>query len=881
MRIVSEQRSKMSILKVENLTFSYEGSKETVLKSLDFEIEKGELVLVCGKSGSGKTTLLRSLKPEIAPKGRREGVIEYCFSGNGFVGYLMQNTDAGIVTDKVWHELAFGLENQGKSQDYIRRKVAETVSFFGLSRFYHQETCKLSGGMKQLVSLASIMAMEPELLILDEPISQLDPVAVSDFAAMLKRIHDELGTTIIVSEHRLSELLPISSRVLAFDEGSIIYNGVPEKIADTLRKASDELYETMPSAVKIFTEFGGNGRTPLTVNACRRWLEAEFPERKKKQEISDDGRQYGRIDRPKYAVEIKNLSFAFERHGSYILHKLNLSVAEGEIHTVLGANGSGKTTLMSCIAGVYNKYTGRINTGEKRVALMPQNPRLMFVRETVREDFDTLKKLSGRRVSEEKADSLIREFGIERFMDRHPYDVSGGEIQKAAMVRLLMTEPDILLLDEPTKGMDGAFKKEFGAILKRLAAQNKTIVMVSHDIEFAARYSDRCTLLFDGEASVTEDAGSFFTGNTFYTTDAARIAAGFPENIITEEELIAALGSGTGGRKGRQTEYGSGSDGKKKRQTEYGDGSDERKKQQTAYRNDPDNREEQETEHENKAEGGTCGNGQKNDSTDECKAVGGKEKNSGSRTGKSFKIIGYGSAGAESEGRGKFDRIITVLTAAAILILIPLTVWFGVSRFAGRKYMFISLLILAEALFPVFLLYEHRKPDLIRLVTAATLCALTVAGRTAFYMVPNFKPVIAMVMLSGIAMGPFDGFMTGAVSILVSNIFFGQGPWTPWQMLTFGMIGFLAGLLGKLKRIRENTVILCVLGAAFTFVVFGGIMNPASVIMYQPDINKNMLLYSYVTGFPVDCIQAAATVIFLAVGAKPFLKKMDRLNRIN
>lgn len=834
----------MSILSVKNLSFSYEGSRETVLKSLDFEIEKGELVLVCGKSGSGKTTLLRSFKPEFAPKGRREGIIEYRFSGNGFVGYLVQNTDAGIVTDKVWHELAFGLENQGKSRDYIRRKVAEMVSFFGLSEVYHQDTCKLSGGMKQLVSLASVMAMEPELLILDEPLSQLDPVTVSDFTAILKRIHDELGTTIMISEHRLSELLPMSSRVLAVDEGRLLYNGVPEKLTEALGKASDELYEAMPSAVKIFTELGGNGRTPLTVNACRRWLEAAFPENDEKREMSEmseNGRQYSaektacadRADstekkacagRAGNAVELKNLSFAFEKQGGYILHKLNLSVAEGEIHTVLGANGSGKTTLLSCIAGIYNKYTGRIDTGKKRVALMPQNPRLMFLKETVGEDFAVLKKLCGRSVPEETTEGLIRAFGIEEILDRHPYDLSGGEIQKAAMVRILMTEPDIILLDEPTKGMDGAFKKEFGRILKSLAAQNKTVIMVSHDVEFAARCSDRCTLLFDGEASVTEEVGKFFTGNTFYTTDAARIAAGFRENIITEEQLIAKLGGGRQKERVQKEEQESGSDGQKEQSRK-------------------------------------CGNA--------------------SGSGQPFRIIGYNPESGGSEKTYRYERLTAVLTAVMILIFIPLTVWIGVSKFAGRKYLFISLLILAEALLPVFLFYEHKKPDLIRLITAATLCALTVSGRAVFYMLPNFKPVIATVMLSGIAMGPFDGFMIGAVSMLVSNIFFGQGPWTPWQMLTFGLIGLLAGFAGKISTVRKNTVILCVLGAVFTFIVFGGIMNPASVIMYQPEINKNMILYSYVTGFPVDCIQALATVVFLAAGAKPFLKKTDRLNRIN
>lgn len=812
------------ILKAENFSFSYEGSSECVLKDIDFTIDSGEMVLVCGKSGSGKTTLLKFLKSGAHPKGMSIGKIKYGFSEETFVGYMPQNAEDGIVTDKVWHELAFGLENQGKSRDYIRRKVAEAVSFFGLSQIYDEEINKLSGGMKQLVLLASIMVMEPKLLILDEPISQLDPISAADFVAMLRRIHTELGTTIVISEHRLSEMLELSDRLLVLDAGRVFYNGLPEKVLERVFEnetaASKVTYGLMPPSVKIFKEFGGGGSAPLNINECRQWLKEEFNCKEgihKDNSESDNG-----CEKSQKAVVIKNLTFSFSKNGEYVLHKLNMSVNEGEIHAVLGANGCGKTTLLSCIAGVYDRYTGKISTGGKRVALVSQNPRLMFVKETVREDFEVMKKLNKGQFSDEEIEHLMNKFEIEHVLDRYPYDLSGGEIQKAAMVKVLLAKPDIILLDEPAKGMDGEFKNEFIAILKELADQGKTIITVTHDIEFAAHCADRCTLIFNGDASVTEKTNSFFSGNTFYTTDAARISAGITEidGAITEEEIIEKLRKNGG-------------------DSDRGEPSADKADKKEVFNANDVSIEDDSIENDSEVKNKTRKQGTPN------------------------------------------NAVMTLLIVFSVFVLIPFTIWFGTVKLEDRKYFFISLLILVEALLPAFILYEYRQTDLVRLVTDAVLCALTVAGRAVFYMLPNFKPVIAMVTISGIAMGPIDGFIIGAVSMLVSDIFFGQGPWTPWQMLAMGLIGMLSGLVGKIKLVREKTVFLCVLGALFAIVIFGGIMNPASVIMYQPDINAKMLLYSYVAGFPVDCVQAAATVIFLAIGAKPFLRRLERLKRIN
>ena len=246
----------MAYLDIQDLSFTYPGKKEKTLHHINLQIEQGEYVLLCGVSGSGKTTLLRHFKSVMTPYGDRSGMI-YLDGKNlsqmdakeqvARVGYVMQNPDEQIVTDKVWHELAFGLENLGYDQKVMRIRVAEMASYFGIQKWFHSEVNELSGGQKQLLNLASIMAMQPGLLILDEPTSQLDPIAAADFLNTIRQINRDLGTTIIITEHRMEDVFSAADRVVVMDQGKVIANDHPGIVGKTLFDKKHALFSGLPA----------------------------------------------------------------------------------------------------------------------------------------------------------------------------------------------------------------------------------------------------------------------------------------------------------------------------------------------------------------------------------------------------------------------------------------------------------------------------------------------------------------------------------------------------------------------------------------------------------------------------------------------------------
>lgn len=514
----------------ENFGFAYPKS-EKILKGINLNIRKGEFVVLCGKSGCGKTTLLRQLKSAVAPVGETEGRIlldgtdirslsEYDAAFR--IGMVFQDPESGIVTDKVWHELAFGLESLGMSPDAIRLRVAEMSEFFGLNDYFNRKTAELSGGTKQLLNLASVMAMAPEVLLLDEPTSQLDPVAASNFLSTVYKINRELGVTVIITEHRLEELLGYADRVIVMDCGEIMLDCSPRELCKSDEKDS-YINLLMPSAVKIYNAVGSGEECPLTVNEAAGWLRNTF-----------ENPQIKRIERKeksfeKNAVELKNISFRYERTGDNILSDLNLKVPEKSVFAVLGGNGEGKSTLLKLICNAEKPLYGKVKSDGK-ISMLPQNVQTLFTRNTVWEELCEVCSDTG------KIKRISDLTDIEKILDKHPYDISGGEQQRAALAKILLTDPDILLLDEPTKGMDCEFKLGFARILKNL---NKTVVMVSHDVEFCAENADFCALLFDGNIVSCAPSADFFSGNFFYTTCANRISRHTFENCVTDKEVIA------------------------------------------------------------------------------------------------------------------------------------------------------------------------------------------------------------------------------------------------------------------------------------------------------------------------------------------------------
>lgn len=551
----------MVSFEIKNLSFSYPLGEGKALDNINLKIEKGEFAVICGKSGCGKTTLLRHLKPAITPHGKREG--EIFFEGREInslsqreavskIGYVMQSPENQIVTDKVWHELSFGLESLGEEPRRIRLKVAEMASFFGIQQWFSKGVEELSGGQKQLLNLASIMAMQPQVIILDEPTSQLDPIAAADFLAAVKKINSALGVTVIISEHRLEEVIPLADKVIVMDEGRS-FSCSPCEAYSVLKKMGNPMAEAMPAPVQIAAGISEHGKIegyedklPLTVRDGRiflsEYMKDKIPaEREKEEKIP-----------PKNlpdAIKVHDLWFRYEKKGADIIKDLNFSVKKGTFHAVLGGNGAGKTTLLSLISGNLKAYRGKITLGEKgdklKIALLPQNPQTLFVKKTLLEDIEEgIDVKMSREEKEKTAREAAQRVYLQNLLSRHPYDLSGGEQQRAALAKVLLTKPDILLLDEPTKGLDCCFKKEFAEIIKELNFQGVTVIAVSHDIEFCAEYADFCTLLFCGEAVSTAGAREFFTGNSFYTTAANRMSRFvFPYAVTNEEVIRACLAS--------------------------------------------------------------------------------------------------------------------------------------------------------------------------------------------------------------------------------------------------------------------------------------------------------------------------------------------------
>ncbi len=539
----------MDILQIENLNFRYPGAERNAVDGVSFSVHSGEFMVVCGVSGCGKTTLLRLLKPELAPAGKLDGRIVYCGGERtpAQIGYVLQNPDNQIVTDKVWHELAFGLENLGLPTEVIRRRVGEMANYFGIQDWFRKKTDELSGGQKQLLNLAAVMVMQPRVLILDEPTSQLDPIAASDFIATLQKLNRELGLTILLVEHRLEEVFPIADRVLLMDSGRVLVCDAPEKIGDALPDGHP-MRAALPSAVRIFRSVQVADRCPLTVREGRDFLERHF------------GNRRGMLPEPAYrhgenvAVELKNVWFRYEKDLPDVLRGTSVQVYAGEIYAVLGGNGTGKTTMLQVIAGVCKAYRGKVLIAGKQIrdyggnslyrgvlALLPQNPQTVFIRDTVRADLTEMLEVHGvpKAEREKKIMDVAEKLSIASLLDRNPFDLSGGERQKCALAKVLLTNPGILLLDEPTKGIDAGGKLVLKDILERLKADGMTVLLVTHDVEFAAETADRCALFFDGEILSADTPMRFFGGNTFYTTAANRMARTLCPNAVTCGQVVA------------------------------------------------------------------------------------------------------------------------------------------------------------------------------------------------------------------------------------------------------------------------------------------------------------------------------------------------------
>ena len=547
---------------IKDMSFYYPTEKKKpALSGINLKIEQGQYVTVCGRSGCGKTTLLKHLKSVLAPHGKMTG--EILFEGTPLkdvdlrtqsskIGYVMQNPDNQIVTDKVWHELAFGLESLGTDQKTIRLRVAEMASYFGIQGWFHKNVNELSGGQKQLLNLASIMAMQPSVLVLDEPTSQLDPIAAADFLNTVKKINRELRTTIIITEHRLEDIYYCSDKVVVIEDGKIIAEDEPRKVGDYLQKENNEMFTAMPTPVQIYYGVGGKGKCPLTVREGAEWLDEMFADQKAKiTEVHKEGEDKldpDNIEHP--AVLVKEAWFRYEKDSPDVLKGITLQVPKNTLYAIVGGNGTGKSTTLKTICNICRPYRGKVLIEGKKIekyksgelfrgllAMLPQDPQSLFAKKTVLEELEEM--LPGKK-EEHKAEieEMAKLCDIAHLLNSHPYDLSGGEQQRAALAKVLLTHPKILLLDEPTKGIDSFFKQKFAQIMGELKERGVTIIVVSHDVEFCAKYADLVSMFFDGGIVTTNTPNRFFSRNSFYTTAANRMSRHVFVNAITNEDVI-------------------------------------------------------------------------------------------------------------------------------------------------------------------------------------------------------------------------------------------------------------------------------------------------------------------------------------------------------
>lgn len=546
----------MEILQIKNLTFRYPEADKNALESVSLSVKTGEFSVICGESGCGKSTLLKMLKRELSPYG--EGSGEILYNGTPLektddrtaaseIGFVLQDPESQIVTDTVWHELAFGLESLGEDTGVIRRRVAEMASYFGIEDWFHKKCAELSGGQKQLLNLASVMAMQPKVLLLDEPTAQLDPIAASNFIGTLQKLNRELGLTILLVEHRLEEVFPIADRVILMDGGRLVFADDPRKIGAYLKNdPSQPLIAGLPAAMRIFSLLEDEGEPPLTVREGRNYITENYPNG------TDIIEPKPYVHSEEKAVELKEVWFRYEKDLPDVVKGVSLTVFKGEHFCILGGNGTGKTTTLGVIAGVLKAYRGKVLINGKKIkdipesslyikgiALLPQNPQTVFLQKTVKEDLlETCKTMKYKAEEAEiKIAETVKKLGIEHLLELHPYDLSGGEQQKAALAKILLSEPKILLLDEPTKGIDAYSKLTLSAIITKLKEEGITVITVTHDVEFAAAAADRCGMFFDGELTSVDTPTLFFSENNFYTTAANRISRGYFKNAISCEQV--------------------------------------------------------------------------------------------------------------------------------------------------------------------------------------------------------------------------------------------------------------------------------------------------------------------------------------------------------
>lgn len=534
---------------INNLTYKYPGNQKITLNNININIEQGDIVLVCGNSGSGKSTLGKCIAGSVPNfyGGTISGEIKINNKNiKGFtpkelaekITMVFQDPERQLLMNKVHREIAFGLENIGIKSEVIKRRVYESMEFCGIEKLAERDIISLSGGEKQKVAVTSALAYMPECIIFDEPTSQLDPNSAEEIINIISKINEELGITIILIEQRMEKCFSIADKILLINHGAIDFYG--DK--DDLYKSNDPYFiEFMPQYLKLSKILKFN-KMPLSIRETRKKLNTFNICRHDSIEKKTD------IDEP--IIKISNLCFSYDGNES-ALKNINININNGEFVEIMGPNGAGKSTLFKSMMG-FTKYKGSIKLFGKEVSkykrhdliknigYISQNPNDYISKETVYDEIKfTLDNYGIKKY--ELIDAALNNLGIDNLKYRNPRDISGGEKQRVAIASVLVMEPEIILLDEPTRGLDFNTKKLLGNTLRELNKKGSTIIMITHDIEFAAEFANKFILLFNGEAIQTGTKEEVFTGGTYYNTSMNKLFRNIDDAIFTIDDVLERL----------------------------------------------------------------------------------------------------------------------------------------------------------------------------------------------------------------------------------------------------------------------------------------------------------------------------------------------------
>lgn len=854
------------MLRFENFGFKYENSENSIFSNVNFEVNEGEVTLLIGKSGCGKSTLIRSIKPYMARKGIVEGTIYY--KGKdvktlseeelAHIGYVSQDIENQIVTDKVWHELAFGLENLGMPQKEMRLRCGEMAAYFGIEDWYNRDTDSLSTGQKQLLNLASVMVMKPDLLILDEPASTLDPVAESELLERVFRLNRDFGTTILIVMHELEEVFNRADKIVFINnesDTSVVVNDKRNMARYLIENNNNQVYG-LPSASRICSELYKRedvslSDVPISIADGKRFLNDNFElinSYYENNKYNIDKLNENSFNEVANAIELKHVYYKYNKDSDFVLEDFALTVKEGEVYTIMGGNGCGKSTTLSIISKLINPNDGKVilfgkdikkikdeDIYGKLIGFIPQEPRNLFSKDTVLEEllgkvkgfsYDDLKADDGllKKIEDENKDlyDYITFFEIENVLSLNPFDISGGEMQKVAMIKVLLLNSKIIIMDEPTKGLDAFAKSKMASYIKKLKGMGKTILLVSHDIEFSASVSDRLGFLFNRRIISDAIPTLFFTDNHFYTTVTRRITRDYFKNVILIKDIFG--------------------------------------------------------EDDNDNNLSICNKKKSQDKNIDKTVENAKHKNTNKID--SNRIVNFENEKLDSHLM--FRKLRNYIIVAALVYGIML----GISKtYADQRYFLMSVIVLLVSMIGLAVFFEKKKISGKRLVLIAALTALGVVGRVLFYMIPAFKPVGAISIIAGVALDPFSGFLCGSLMAFLSNAFFGQGSWTAFQMFSFGLVGFLAGIIGSLLRrslnkgksvSRKYIVAIAVYGFISIFLIYGFIMNFFTSLTAGKAI-KETLLINIISGIPLDIIHGVSTAVFILILGRPLIRRIYRI----